>query len=88
MNIKKSHAISHCKIKKQIMKQPSMGSRFKHPWAFEKIGLLNNVHPKDFGERVRPEQEKKPKKKRNQEQHLDKNDFFTWKLSLSQLASL
>jgi hypothetical protein len=31
---------------------------------------------------------KKPMKYGNQEQHLDKNDFFTWKLPVSPLASL
>jgi hypothetical protein len=65
MNIEKNPKVSHCKTKKQIMKQPSMGSSFKHPWAVEKIGLLNKVHPKDIGERVRPEQEKSKKEKKS-----------------------
>jgi hypothetical protein len=65
MNNEKITVISHCKTKKQIMKQPSMGSRFNHSWAFAKIGLLNNVHPKGIGERVRPEQEKPKKEKKS-----------------------
>ncbi len=65
MDIEKSPVISHCKTKKQIMKPTSMGSSFKHPWAFVKIGLLNKVHPKDIGERVRPEQEKPKKEKKS-----------------------
>ena len=65
MNIEKSPVISHCKTKKQIVKQSSLATRFNPPWAFEKIGLLNKVLPKDIGERVRPEQEKPKKEKKS-----------------------
>ena len=51
----------------------------------ENLGIEQKSHPEDMG--IQGWQEKTQQIEKNQEQHLDKNDFFTWKLSLSQLAS-